>query len=166
MKWIPLVIGIFIIALVSPASAVTWTSASGCWTAYDGTYNYTMWNATGEFVWTVPAGITTTDYLVVAGGGSGGGSRGAGGGAGGILNGTGLAISGTITGNVGTGGVPDATADRGGNGTFSLFDAINATGGGAGGSLAASDTNGLNGGSGGGAVAASGTARNWNSWAG
>ena len=70
-----------------------WTSAGGCWTATDGTYDIMMWNATGPSTWAVPNGVSSVEYLIVAGGGSGGrrdaGNGGAGGGgAGGMLNAT------------------------------------------------------------------------------
>ena len=45
--------------------------------------------------WTAPTGVTSIDYLVVAGGGGGGNgnSSGGGGGAGGYLTGTNLSVS-------------------------------------------------------------------------
>ena len=142
------------LCLIGSASALTWTSANGCWTATDGTYNYTMWNATGANTWTVPAGVTQVDYLVVAGAGSGcNGAGGGGGGAGGFLNGTGLSVSGTVNVVVGAGGAsgnnPGITGDN------STFSSITAVGGGGGGS--SYDGIGLTGGSGGGSSAPSTT---------
>ena len=71
----------------------SWVSANGCWTATDGDYSLVMWNATATGSWTVPTGVNTLQYLVVAGGGGGGNASdrtGGGGGAGGYLNGTGF----------------------------------------------------------------------------
>ena len=42
--------------------------------------------------WVCPAGVTSVEYLCVAGGGSGGRGRGGGGGAGGFRTGSGLAV--------------------------------------------------------------------------
>jgi hypothetical protein len=49
----------------------------------------------GSGTWLCPTGVTTVDYLVVAGGGggSGGSAGGGGGGAGGFRTGTGLAVT-------------------------------------------------------------------------
>ena len=102
--------------------------------------------------WIAPAGITSVDYLVVAGGGSGGSSHGGsgvgGGGAGGMLTGTLTVVPGTAyTVTVGAGGaaVKNATAN---DGADSVFASITATGGGGGG-VDIGNTN-VDGGSGGG----------------
>jgi PKD repeat protein len=50
----------------------TWTAASGCWTATDGTYNYVLWNASGNSTWTVPANVNSIDVTSMIGGGGGG----------------------------------------------------------------------------------------------
>jgi PKD repeat protein len=102
--------------------------------------------------WTVPEGVTTIEYLVVAGGGAGG-SYGAGGGAGGFLTGTLTGLSGSQTVTVGASGV--GGAGRGGNGGNSVFATITATGGGGGGGSGNND--GSNGGSGGGARGSGGS---------
>lgn len=120
--------------------------------------------------WTVPAGVTTVDALVVGGGGGGAGNYlgdlgagGAGGGGGGAYMASSLPVSETVTVTVGTGGYGGATsATRAGNsagpGTSTLFGAISGGGGGGGGNDSnASETrqNGLAGtagGSGGGAT--------------
>ena len=132
-----------------------WTSSNGCWTATDGTYDIMMWNATGASTWAVPNGVSSVEYLIVAGGGSGGrrnaGNGGAGGGgAGGMLNATNYpVISGSsISITVGEGGAGQTiTAADGNNGQNSSFDGIEAVGGGGG---AAVGNGGKNGGSGGG----------------
>ncbi|MDD4409735.1 MAG: hypothetical protein PHW52_03750, partial [Candidatus Pacebacteria bacterium] len=98
--------------------------------------------------WTVPAGVTQVDYLVVAGGG--GGDTGGGGGAGGLLYSEGY----SVTPNspyailVGVGGVAGKH-----NGSNSSFGSLTAIGGGGGGKLTNDGNgsgNGLSGGSGGG----------------
>ena len=106
--------------------------------------------------WTVPANISTVEYLVVAGGG-GGGYYGGGGGGGGFRNGTVSVTPGSnLTVTVGTGGIAGANSGtgQGGNGSNSVFASITANGGGGGGSYYTSTANhnGINGGSGGGAV--------------
>jgi PKD repeat protein len=155
MKKLLILLGILL--LVGTASAVTWTSASGCWTATDGAYNLTKWNATGSSTWTIPVGVTQVEYLLVAGGGGGGANGGSGGGAaGGFITATGFAVtpSEIISVSVGTGGEHRLSTDgMGGNGTNSTFSTLTAVGGGGGaGYLAAISgrTSGGNGGSGGG----------------
>jgi len=91
MKILPIILGIFL--LVGTASAVTWTDAGGCWTATDGSDILVMFNSTGTKYFTIPSGVTSIKYLVVAGAGGGGGSpdwgaKSGGGGAGGFLNNT------------------------------------------------------------------------------
>lgn len=105
----------------------------------------TYLSGAGTTSWTVPAGITSVQYLIVGGGG--GGSLdgyypgGAGGGAGGLLQGSSLAVSGTVPITVGTGGASFT------NGTNSVFGSLTAIGGGHGGNRV-----GGTGGSGGGSV--------------
>jgi len=107
--------------------------------------------------WTAPAGITSVDYLVVGGGGSGasehGGSGVGGGGAGGMLTGTLAVVPGTTyTVTVGAGGASAKSTGsgtgKGIDGADSVFASITATGGGGGG-CDSGDTN-VDGGSGGG----------------
>jgi hypothetical protein len=127
--------GIVIIRYVAPVvSSVTFTSTQS---------------------YTIPAGVTSVDYLVVAGGGGGSGG---GGGAGGFLSGTAYAVtagsSSTIT--VGSGGaLGNLSASVGTAGTDSTFYTITANGGGGGGGTYA-NTQGGNGGSGGGGSLGSG----------
>ena len=62
--------------------------------------------------WTVPAGITTVEYLIVGGGG-GGGRYGGGGGGGGVLEGTSSVTPlSSVTITVGTGGAGGTAANR------------------------------------------------------
>ena len=96
-------------------------------------------------------GPTSVDYLVVAGGGAGGGSTGlgAGGGAGGFQTGSGLSITiGTpYAVTVGAGGV-DSGNNNAGKGSNSVFSSVVSIGGGQGSEAGA--PSGYNGGSGGG----------------
>ena len=105
--------------------------------------------------WTVPQGVTSVEYLVVAGGGGGGAHVGAGGGGGGVRSGTLTGLTpGTldiVVGNGGTGatgGVFGSCSSRSTNGGSSSFGAVSAAGGGGGGSW--DYCAGLAGGSGGG----------------
>jgi hypothetical protein len=112
-------------------------------------YSVVQFTTVGTSSWTVPAGVTSVEYLVVGGGGGGGYQQGGGGGGGGLLTGNlsvtqGSSISVTV-GAGGTGG--NSSSMAGGNGGASSFSTISVTGGGGGGSNA---VNGKNGGSGGG----------------
>ena len=114
----------------------------------------------GSTTWTCPTGVTSVDYLVVAGGGGGGvhdGAAGAGG-AGGFRTGTGMPVTAgtdySIT--VGAGGstvTPYSSSTPksfGDNGENSVFNTITSTGGGGGGGGGGGVAAGQNGGSGGG----------------
>jgi len=104
---------------------------------------------------------TVVEYLVVAGGGSGGFTYGAGGGAGGLLQGfAGVAPGTSYFVTVGAGGASNVGVTDGNNGSASVFDAtssnastgrIIATGGGGAGGSSSTATAGKSGGSGGGA---------------
>ena len=98
------------------------------------------------------------DFVVVAGGGSGGTSYAAGGGAGGFRTGTGLAVTSaqnySIT--IGTGGAGVPANTDGNNGSNSVFSPITATGGGGGGGQGRAGAAGASGGGGGGAGTAGG----------
>jgi len=97
------------------------------------------------------SGITSIEYLVVAGGGGGGYNYGGGGGAGGYLTGSAnFSVEVNHTINVGIPGAAGSSANKGGIGGDSQFSNITSKGGGGGGSLGSSDKNGLPGGSGGG----------------
>jgi len=114
---------------------------------------------TSSTTWTVPSGVNSIDYLVVAGGG-GGGSYGGGGGAGGLMTGTGYSVTpgNSIIVTIGGGGAGGSGGNRGTTGSNSVLAAsttITAFGGGGGGS--STTNNGRNGGSGGGGARQAGT---------
>ena len=67
-------------------------SISGVAVAESGNYCYVAFKS-GSRVWNTPSNVSSIDYLVVAGGGSGGARHGAGGGAGGLLKSTNVSIS-------------------------------------------------------------------------
>ena len=117
--------------------------------------------------WTAPAGITSVDYLVVAGGGAGasnhGGTGVGGGGAGGMLTGTLTVVPGTVYAvTVGAGGFAVTNATDGTDGEDSVFASITAAGGGGGGggtgTAGGSGGGGSNSGSGGAGTAGQGNA--------
>lgn len=95
-------------------------------------YQVLAFTSTDSCDWSVPAGVTEIDLLVVGGGGAGGGLGG--GGAGEFVQHTSLAVSGVITVSVGSGGpaVGGSTASAR-NGGSSTFGSITAAGGGGGG---------------------------------
>lgn len=140
----------------STVSTVTWTSPS---VACSATYSVTGSNTVAKFLntgtctWTVPAGVTSVEYLVVGGGG--GGASG-GGGAGGFLTNVGSAAM-TVTpgahlnvtvGAGGAAGTGNSTASNGGDSSFNGITALGGGGGGGGGTNSGRVP--LNGGSGGG----------------
>jgi uncharacterized repeat protein (TIGR02543 family) len=120
---------------------------------------------TGNNSWTIPNGISSFRYLVVAGGGGGAGDRGGGGGAGGFLTDTTIVSSGVlISVVVGSGGAGSTGYNQGSNGSNSTISGsgittITAIGGGGGGysfsntgkRACATSASGKSGGSGGGA---------------
>ncbi len=138
------------ILLVAPASA--WTYSNGCWTQSVGSDTVVMFNATGNFSYSIPTGVSSIWYTVVGGGGSGGVYAGGGGGAGAVKNGT-LSVTGgtTYSGSVGAGAIGVSTTGNGNKGSSSSFSSISAEGGGYGGG----GNTGGNGGSGGGGAAES-----------
>ena len=83
--------------------------------------------------WNVPTGVTSVEYMIVAGGGAGGAHNSGGGGAGGYLAGVGYGVTPaqTFTVIVGAGGAGAINA-AGGNGTNSVFATLTAYGGGGG----------------------------------
>lgn len=135
-------------------------SPAGIWKAQrvglDGQgFTVVVYDSVGNHSFTPPAGITSVDYLVIAGGGGGGAWYGGGGGAGGMRTGT-LAVTPgvpvAITVGDGGAGAPGGTDNSSGsNGQNSSIGAIVSTGGGGGGTGANGDNAGQNGGSGGGA---------------
>ena len=136
--------------------------ATGGIITYDDTYVYHTFPWSGTFT---PLTSLTADYLVVAGGGAGGGeplnySSAGGGGAGGVrctVGATGgggsleSALSLTATAYTVTVGAGAAGGrNTGANGSNSVFGSITSTGGGGGGNAQLGSANGVSGGSGGG----------------
>jgi MSHA biogenesis protein MshQ len=138
-------------ALAAPLPAAA--QCTNCTTTTSGGDVIHTWT-TGAGTFTVPAGVTNVDVLVVGGGGGGGFPQdrtGGGGGAGGLIYNAAFAVAGTINvtvGAAGTGGVGAGGATAGGN---SVFGALTAIGGGRGGTgPAAGGVFATSGGSGGG----------------
>ena len=143
----------------STSSAVVALSGGNCFVAV---------YATGANTWTPPAGVSTVDFLLIAGGGSGGsGAWGGGGGAGELVFRTNYAVTSgvDVSFSIGSGGTPgtaslDPASNRsnnGGNSWVGSASGVVAIGGGAGASYAyssgvAANAVGANGGSGGGAT--------------
>ena len=111
----------------------------------------------GTSSWVVPQGVTSVEYLVIAGGGGGAGGHGTahgggGGGAGGYRTATlsGLTAGTSYTVTVGAGGSGGTGRNIGARGNNSVFGSITSSGGGGGGAYFIAPTSG---GSGGGAGA-------------
>jgi len=128
--------------------------AGGCTTSTIGADTLVV--CTSNDTITIPAGVSSVRYLVVAGGAGGGGINAGkqdgagGGGAGGVLSGVGFAVTpGVFNIVVGTGGSAGSGAVDGGNGSNSTFSTLTAIGGGGG--AREGNHDGLDGGSGGGA---------------
>ena len=123
------------------------TDATGGTKTTSGSYTVHTFLTSGTFT---PNGPGTVDYLVVAGGGSGGAQNAGGGGAGGFRTGTGLSVTAqAYTVTIGAGGAASTGSSVGNDGTNSTFSTITSIGGGGGGSDGS--TSGRSGGSGGGA---------------
>lgn len=153
--------------LVGSASALTWSSAAGCWTATNATHKWVMWNATGTTSYKIETGVTSLRILTIGGGGSAGSGTGGGGGGGGFNE----TISFSVTAGssypvvVGSGGNASIAANTAGKpGTNSSFSTVRSLLGGFGGG---GNTNGLpdwviwkggNGANGGGGAADTGVA--------
>ena len=137
----------------------------------DATQGWIAYNAANETAEALAPSIISVEYLVVAGGGAGGGTYlGPGGGAGGLrtsytntssLNGhteSSLAVSTgtnyTVTVGAGGAGVSSVNGEnaRGNNGNDSIFSTITSTAGGGSGAYAGSNNPGQQGGSGGGSA--------------
>ena len=146
-------VSLFLVLQISPAIAATVTAAGG-----ETICNQTVGDATnvsayrlvsgfcvvefknvGSTTWTVPNGVTSITYLVVAGGGGGAGGQasehgGGGGGAGGLLAGTLSVSAGSVNITVGGGGAGGAANSPGVSGSnSSLAGSVTSTGGGGGG---------------------------------
>lgn len=137
---------------------VTVYKGTGATQTVMGSTTVVSFTSTGTTTWTVPAGVSSISYLVVAGGGGGGTNIGGGGGGGDVLSGTRSVTPGeTLTIVVGSGGASGTAGDPsklGGNTGTTI-----ALGGGYGGSWhAVSGGNGGSGGGGGGDGGAGGTA--------
>lgn len=118
----------------------------------------------GSTSWTVPAGVTKVEVLVVAGGGAGGYATTnqtgpGGGGAGGLIYDPAYSVTpgqsiSVVVGAGGTGAIAGGQADNGDNSQFGELIAIGGGGGGAGGNGTPPTADGAAGGSGGGGGAA------------
>ncbi|MDD4409861.1 MAG: type II secretion system protein [Candidatus Pacebacteria bacterium] len=135
-----------------------------CSETTDGNYTSNRYMLTGSptssTTWTVPAGVTEIEYLVVGGGGAGGSNTGTGGvgsgggGAGGLLHNSLTVVPGSTHAlAIGAGGIAYTGNSNGGSGADSSFDSVIALGGG-GGAGTVNPTIGLTGGSGGGSTGA------------
>jgi hypothetical protein len=153
-------------------STAQFVAATGGCIATCGNYKIHTFTGPGTFTVTSagnPFGSTTVDYMVVAGGASGGNAKqygctaGAGGGAGGFRQSFPNPATGgfpiTVQGypiTVGAGGAantsPAPVGGTGNNGNPSIFSTITSTGGGGGGGAPGPAGTGLNGGSGGGST--------------
>jgi hypothetical protein len=134
-------------------------TADRAFTMVVGEYAFSYINSTSS--WTVPSGVTSIDYIIVAGGGSGAGAGGnvgaSGGGAGGVLVYTGASVTpgASMPATIGGGGVFNRSVGDSGYGTQggnTTFNGVTVTGGGGGGSYSGWSNTGVgSGGSGGGA---------------
>ena len=153
---------------IGSGSCVSNSSTSSAVVALSGGNCFVAIYATGANTWTPPAGVSTIDFLLIAGGGAGGaGAWGGGGGAGELVHRTSYSVTSGInlSFSVGTGGTSGtATLDpatnrsnNGGNSWVGSASGVVANGGGSGASYAynsgvAANAIGNNGGSGGGAT--------------
>jgi hypothetical protein len=147
---------IFIISILLAASVTA--------SLTDGYVEVVLTTANGTGSWTVPAGVSEVDVLVVGGGGGsgrttgGGGNNGGGGGSGGLVFIQDYQITkygSSVTYSVGSGGAgSDSSSKKGTSGGPTTFGNLTALGGGGGGSgccTGPSHRDGVSGGSGGGA---------------
>lgn len=140
----------------SGACAITVTSATGVVVVNSGSFCYVAFTATGSNAFTVPAGVTAPDILIIGGGGAGGVYAFAGGGgAGEVALATGYSVtpSSSISISVGAGGTSDGSSTNGisqsgSNSWVGSSTTLAANGGGAGTSFSQSAV--FSGGSGGG----------------
>jgi hypothetical protein len=117
-----------------------------------GGYTTLTFTNTSTCNWSVPAGVTAADVLVVGGGGGGSGNRtstgaGGSGGGGGVYKATSVPVSGSVTVTVGSGGAAGASGSTaagrsGSQGDTSAFGTLTAGGGGGGGCETNNPTNG------------------------
>ncbi len=154
--------------VIGSGSCTSNSSTSSVVVALSGGNCFVAVYATGANTWTPPAGVSTIDFLLIAGGGAGGsGAWGGGGGAGEVVSRTNFSVTGgsAVSFSIGTGGTPGTAtltaslnrSNNGGNSWVGSASGVVANGGGAGASYAY-DTGdstyavGSNGGSGGGAT--------------
>ena len=118
------------------AISVTAANAVSCspTTVTANNFTYKYFTSTGACDWTIPAGVTKVDVLIVAGGGAGGigtstGYEAGAGGAGGFVENLGVAVTpnASTTLTVGSGGAATATPTNGGD---SIALGVTAVGGG------------------------------------
>ena len=100
-----------------------------------GGYTILSFTNTATCSWSVPAGVTAADVLIVGGGGAGGGGIGGGGGAGEFIETTRTGLTGgsSVLISVGAGGTSNNNWTAGNAGGQSRFDSVIAYGGGGGG---------------------------------
>ena len=121
-SFLPLVLVLSPLSLVSAPSAMAALSDANCTPTVSGVTasgvasgdNCIIKFTAGSGTWTMPAGVTSIRYLVVAGGGGGGAAGGndgsGGGGAGGVLAGTFTPAASSYTVTVGAGGASSSAA--------------------------------------------------------
>jgi VCBS repeat-containing protein len=152
--------------IVGSGSCASTTSTSSAVVATSGGFCYLAVTATGANSWTVPAGVNSINFILIAGGGAGGaGAWGGGGGAGELVYqySYGVTAGATLNFSIGSGGTSGTASldpalnrsNNGGNSWFGSSSGVVALGGGAGASYAynsgvASNATGSSGGSGGG----------------
>ena len=151
---------------IGSGSCASNSSTSSVVVALSGGNCFVAVYATGANTWTPPAGVSTVDFLLIAGGGAGGsGAWGGGGGAGELVSRTSYAVTSgiAVSFSIGSGGTPGTASldpavnrsNNGGNSWVGSASGVVANGGGAGASYAynsgvAAYGTGSNGGSGGG----------------
>lgn len=130
-------------------------------------YKFTYTTSPGSTTWSAPSGVTSVEYLVVAGGGgsSGSGAYTGGAGGGGVLTGTLSSGLSNLTITVGAGGTACSNC-YGTNGGDSVVGSVTAYGGGAGDYSNAGGKSGGCGGGGGGAGGAGGSGTGGQGYAG
>ena len=119
--------------------------ASGTYGTAGSVYAELTFTSTDSCSWSVPAGLSSLDIVLVGGGGAGGyGSRGGGGGAGEVAYMTGYAVTAgaSVTIEVGNGGVSSGDGSSAANGAQTTFGSVVALGGGRGGGDAGSASTG------------------------
>jgi len=105
-------------------------------TATSGAYSYYLFNnpaaasasaTANSCTWTIPAGVSQIDYLVVGGGGGGSTRHSGGGGAGGLVKASAVSVANIVSLAIGVGGGGVGGADIGGNGSNNGASGANST---------------------------------------